>query len=137
MLRVTITPDWDDGPRRYGDTQVGWPRRRFTGRELGEKLVLVALAGPVAEMIYRGEPLHPATVSEWADDWRQASEEASPWVPDARLRTRWLEGRVIGLHGTLGESPAWEAIAGVADHLLAHETLEQDAYEDLIQVWLR
>jgi hypothetical protein len=53
---VMIEPDRDDGPDRFGDTQVDWDHSRFTARELHEKSVLVALAGPVAEMIHRGEP---------------------------------------------------------------------------------
>jgi hypothetical protein len=56
---VTIEPDRDDGPERFGDTQVEWDLGRFTPRELQEKSVLVALAGPVAEMIHRGEPQFP------------------------------------------------------------------------------
>lgn len=53
---VTIEPDWDDGPERHADIQVECPLDQFTNRELHEKSVLVALAGPVAEMIHSGEP---------------------------------------------------------------------------------
>lgn len=136
VLSVSIAPDRDDGPDRYGDTQVAWSRRRFTTRELAEKLVLVALAGPVAEMIYRGEPFHSALVAEWSDDWRQAWAEAAGLVTDERRRTRQLEQRIVGLHGLLSDDTHWEAIAGVADHLLAHETLEGDAFAELISTWL-
>jgi ATP-dependent Zn protease len=45
---VTIEPDRDDGPERHADIQVEWPLDQFTNRELHEKSVLVALAGPVA-----------------------------------------------------------------------------------------
>ena len=137
VLSVSIAPDWDDGPSRYGDTQVAWSRGRFTARDLAEKLVLVALAGPVAEMIYRCEPFHPALVAEWSEDWRQAWSEAAPIVADELRRTRWLESRVVGLHGLLSDDTHWEAIAGVADHLLAHETLEADAFTELIATWIR
>ena len=41
---VTIEPDRDDGPDRFGDTQVEWDLGRFNQRELHEKSVLVALA---------------------------------------------------------------------------------------------
>ena len=136
VLSVTIAPDWDDGPERFGDTQVAWSRSRFGPKVLAEKLALVALAGPVAEMIYRGEPLHPALVAEWSQDWRQAWDEAAIVVADEPRRTRWLEQRVTGLHGLLSDDLHWEAIAGVADHLLAHETLEEDAFAELIATWL-
>lgn len=136
VLSVTVAPDWDDGPQRFGDTQVGWSRSRFTPKELSEKLVVVALAGPVAEMIYAGEPLHPALVAEWSQDWRQAWDEALRIVPDERRRTKWLEGRVVGLHGLLSDDLHWEAIAGIADHLLAHETIEEAEFAELLATWL-
>jgi len=53
---VTIDPDRDDGPERHADIQIEWPLDQFTNRQLHEKSVLVALAGPVAEMIHSGEP---------------------------------------------------------------------------------
>lgn len=136
VLSVTIAPDWDDGPERFGDTQVAWSRSRFGPKVLAEKLALVALAGPVAEMIYQGEPLHPALVAEWSQDWSQAWDEAAIVFADEQRRTRWLEQRVTGLHGLLSDDLHWEAIAGVADHLLAHETLEEDAFAELIATWL-
>ncbi|MEO0529841.1 MAG: hypothetical protein AAF266_04600 [Planctomycetota bacterium] len=136
VLSVSIAPDSDDGPQRLGDTQAAWSRRRFTPREFAEKLVVVALAGPVAEMIYAGEPLHPALVAEWSQDWRQAWSEAAGIVPNERRRTAWLEGRVVGLHGLLSDDLHWEAIAGIADHLLAHETLEEAEFAELMTTWL-
>lgn len=137
VLSVTIAPDWDDGPARYGDTQVAWKQSQFTKRGLAEKLILVALAGPVAEMIYQGEPLHPALVAEWTGDWSQACEEAAPIVPDIIQRTRWLERLVKQLHELLSDDNHWDAIAGIADHLLAHETLEEESYEEIVANWLR
>ncbi len=77
FARVTIEPDWDDGPARHADIQVEWPLDRFTERELHEKSVQVALAGPVAEMIHSGEPYHPGFVAEWAADWKAAWEAAA------------------------------------------------------------
>lgn len=136
VLNVTLEPDWDDGPERFGDVQVAWSRQRFGPKVLAEKLVLVALAGPVAEMIHDGEPLHPALVAEWSADWQQAWEEAAPIVPDERRRTAWLEARVTGLHGLLSQDLHWEAIAGVADNLLAYETLDEETFAELISTWL-
>lgn len=141
VLSVTVAPDWDDGPRRFGDTQVAWSRSQFSQRDLAEKLVLVALAGPIAEMIYRDEPLdgspHPAMVAEWSHDWQQAWEEAAPAMPDERRRTRWLEGRLVGLYELLSDDTHWEALAGVADNLLAHETLEAEEFAELMAIWIR
>ena len=79
---VTITPDRDDGPRRFGDTEVRWELSQYTDRQLRENAVRVALAGPVAEMLYRQEPYHPGLVGEWAADWRLAWEAAEALVAD-------------------------------------------------------
>jgi len=49
---VSIAPDNDDGPRRFGDTTILWSRRRFPPAVLAKNLCWVALAGPVAEMIH-------------------------------------------------------------------------------------
>ncbi|MEO1496066.1 MAG: hypothetical protein AAFV43_02830 [Planctomycetota bacterium] len=136
VLSVSIAPDDDDGPARYGDTQVAWRRGAFPPAEFAEKLVLVALAGPVAEMIYTGDPFHPALVAEWAEDWRHAWAEAATAMPDEQRRTRWLEGRTVGLHGLLSDDRHWEAIAGVADHLLAHERLDEKMFAEVVGTWL-
>lgn len=136
VLRVTIEPDDDDGPRRSGDTQVAWRRARLGDREWREKLVLVALAGPVAEMLHRGEPFHPALVAEWSADWRQANEAATPLAPDPARRVRLLEQRTVGLHGLLSDDTHWEAVAGIADHLLAHGALDEEMFAELVETWL-
>ena len=31
---VSIDPDWDDGPKRFGDTTIRWAAGQFTEREL-------------------------------------------------------------------------------------------------------
>ena len=47
---VSIAPDNDDGPKRFGDTTILWNRRRFSQADFAKKFSWVALAGPVAEM---------------------------------------------------------------------------------------
>ena len=59
---VTVDPDWDDGPQRLGDTQIFWNTGGLSEREYCEKRILVALAGPVAEMLYTGDAFHPGMV---------------------------------------------------------------------------
>jgi hypothetical protein len=98
---VTIEPDRDDGPERQADIQVEWPIDLFTNRERHEKSVLVALAGPVAEMLHSGEPYHPGFVAEWAADWRAAWETAAPLVPAERKRLAYLEQATAQLYRLL------------------------------------
>ena len=129
---VTIEPDWDDGPARHADIQVEWPLDQFSERELQKKMVVVALAGPVAEMIHSGEPYHPGFVAEWAADWRAAWEAATPLIKDERKRLAYLEQTAVQLYQLLDREVHWAALAAIVDSLLAHETLEGEEVEHIV-----
>lgn len=132
IKQVTIEPDHDDGPERSGDTQVRW-RRGLSDREFAQKTIRVSLAGPVAEMIYSGEPYHPGVVPEWSADWRDAWDAAGIVVPLERQRLEYLESVSIELYHQMQQDDFWSAVAGIADHLLAHETLEADEFHELAE----
>lgn len=137
VREVTIEPEPDDGPERYADIQVEWPLRRFSPRELREKSILVALAGPVAEMLYTGEPYHPGFVAEWAADWKAAWQEAAALFPDERKRLAYLEQVAAQLYRLMDQEESWAAVAAIADHLLAHDRMEGDEVSEIVQFWLR
>jgi hypothetical protein len=134
---VTIEPDWDDGPARHADIQVEWPLDQFTDREFREKSVVVALAGPVAEMIHSGEPYHPGFVAEWAADWKAAWEAVAPLTPTEPKRLAYLEQATLKLYRLLQQDEYWAALAAIVDNLLAHETLDGEEIEDIVRQWLR
>lgn len=136
VLSVTIAPDWDDGPDRYGDTQVAWQSSYFTERELAEKGIQVALAGPVAEMAYSGEPYHPGFVAEWADDWQTAWNLATELIPAEQLRLLFLEQQTAKLRKLLDQENHWAALAEIADQLQTHERLEGDEVLACVTQWL-
>lgn len=133
---VTIEPDHDDGPDRFGDTQIEWDRSRLSDREFHENSVLVALAGPVAEAIHRREPYHPGFVAEWASDWQEAWRAAMPLVPDERARLRFLEQATVRLFRLLDDELHWAALAAIVDNLLAHERLEGEEIDEIVLSWL-
>ena len=133
---VTIEPDWDDGPERCGATQVEWDYGRFTQREVCEKSILVALAGPVAEAIHRGEPYHPGVVPEWASDWRTAWEATAILSLPDRARLEYLENVSVQLYRLINRDEVWAAIAAIVDSLQAHDRLEGDEIDDIVEVWL-
>jgi ATP-dependent Zn protease len=135
--QVTIEPDNDDGPTRQGDTRVLWRRRRVGDKDFAKKSVQVSLAGPVAEMIYSGDPYHPGLVAEWADDWREAWRAAGLLHFDERQRLAYLERVTLELYSRLKEDTHWAAIASLADHLLAHETLEGEDVEEIVGQWCK
>jgi ATP-dependent Zn protease len=124
---VSIEPESDDGPRRSGETQVRWSRK-LTERQLCERAIQVALAGPVAEMLYSGSPYHPGLVAEWAQDWQMARQQAQ--------RIEFLERMTVALYRQLDVEPHWSAIAALADHLLAHETLEGTQVREIVGDWM-
>ncbi len=133
---LTIDPDWDDGPNRYADTQVEWPADQFSQRELEEKIVMVALAGPVAEMLQSGEPYHPGFVAEWSSDWKLSWQAAELLVLDEKKRLAYLEQTAARLYRLFERENYWAALAAIVDNLLAHETLEGEQVEDIVAAWL-
>jgi len=134
---LTIDPDADDGPLRFGDTQIEWSVNGLSEREFREHRILVALAGPVAEMLYTGDLYHPGLVSEWSGDWREAWDAATLLFPDERQRLTFLEQSVKELYQLLNTPCCWSALAALADELLAHETLEGEQVEDIVKLWLK
>lgn len=125
------TIDGSEEGDRYGGVEIRWDRGTKP-----EQKILTILAGPVAEMIYRSEPLHPALVPEWSDDWKQAWE----LIPSPNLspesRTRYLEAIIRKLHKRLSSDDCWAAIAAVSDLLLAHDSIEQEEIEEEIGQWI-
>lgn len=136
VRHVTLEPDYDDGPDRFAEIQVEWPVTRFSSKELHEKMVLVALAGPVAEMIHTGDPFHPGHVAEWAGDWQAAWLAAGSIVPQEFKRVAYLEKATQDLYQLLDADRNWAALAAIVDNLLAHETLEGEVVEEIVQSWI-
>ena len=123
-------------PGQFGDCLVNWgPVSNVCSWQI-QREIMTILAGPVAEMIYRGEPLHPAHYPPWQNDWHQAMETCKSSVADPKLRSRLLEEMVRYLHRELSSDSCWAAIAAVADELLAHEYLEQEQLTDALDFWL-
>mgnify|MGYP003334171790 FL=1 len=132
---VSIAPDNDDGPQRFGDTEIHWSKRRFSGRKLAAALCRVALAGPVAEMLYSGRPFHPAGVAEWAQDWRTALQ-ALDFVPDRQRRLAMLEQTTIQLYEKFSDDFHWQAVSAIAEQLLAHEILDAELLGEAVEPWV-
>ena len=133
---VTIDPDWDDGPRREGDIEVHWPLDEFSERHLCVASINVALAGPAAEMIYTGDPFHPALVKEWSSDWATAWELAGNLLADERQRMVYLERATREVHQLLSDDRMWQALASIADELQAHERLDGETIHEIVTRWI-
>ena len=132
---VSSAPDNDDGPRRFGDTTILWNRRRFPPAVLAKNLCWVALAGPVAEMIHTGRRFHPGVVAEWQQDWQAALQALQP-IRDPQKRLARAELITIQLHEAFSDDYHWSAIGAIADHLLAHEILDEELLAEAVEPWI-
>jgi len=121
--RATIAPE-EDG--FHGFVEIHWPRGSTATDQLS-----VALAGPVAEIIYSGDPYHPGLVPEWAHDWKQAWRICRPSARNDVECLRRLEQIVAKLHKSFSSDLWWAATAAVSDLLGAHDEIEHEdiAYE--------
>ena len=127
----------DDLPARFGDCRVNWGPVDASCDWQRLREVMTILAGPVAEMIYRSEPLHPAHYGPWLDDWRMAWESAESVAANPATRTRLLERVIADLYRRMKQEPCWSAIAAVADELQAHEHLDEEQLDETLGFWLR
>ncbi len=135
---ITLEPEApDEGLPRMGETQVVWKPGQFSDREARERGVKVALAGPVAEMLYSGDPYHPGFLVAWAADWQAALELADGLWPTEPLRIEGLERITRAVYRWLDAEPQWSAVAALADELLAQETLEREAIHEIVRQWIR
>ncbi len=132
--RATVAPE-EDG--FHGIVDIRWSSSASIADQL-----YVALAGPVAELIYRGETFEPylvgqwGLVPEWVQDWQQA------WSLARRLKRsdhdciRLIVGIACQLHDWFQRDNWWSAIAAVSDMLDAHEEIDHEAVEYEVKNWI-
>jgi len=128
---ATIDPDRDDGPRRWGDVRVQWD-----GGPPWRAQAMIYLAGPAAELVYREESIHPAFVPEFTNDWTAAWEAISASRKSDQDRLRLLEGVFSKLYQSFQRQDQWNAVAELADLLLAHETIEYEEIHETVNRWI-
>ncbi|KAA5540478.1 cell division protein FtsH [Roseiconus nitratireducens] len=124
-------------PERFGDCHVNWGPMDPHVDWQRQREILTILAGPVAEMIYRSEKLHPAGFPPWQHDWHWAWQRSATWAPQPGPRRVLLESLIVWLHAHLSRDDCWAAVAAVADELLAHEYLDSDQLADTLAFWIR
>ena len=123
-------------PERFGDCLVNWGRVNANCDWQIEREVLTILAGPVAEMIYRGENLHPATYPPWQHDWHWAVRHSKRLTSDPAKQMKLLGRFMRFLDSHMRDDECWAAIAAVADELSAHEWLDADQLADTLSFWI-
>lgn len=127
----------DHLPERFGDCRIHWGRVDPLGDWQLQREVLTVLAGPAAEMVYRGERFAPDSFGPWQDDWTRAWEIGHAFATDATKRSQVLWLLTLRLERLLRSDRLWPAVSALADELLAHEFLDRDQTEDVLQFWIR
>jgi ATP-dependent Zn protease len=127
--RASIAPEDDT---LHGEVEIRWPSHTDPA-----KILSSILAGPVAEMIYRSEPLHPGLVSEWSQDWKQAWQIARRRTRNDQRCVEMLERMTRIVYENLSQDPFWSAVAAVQDLLMAHDEIEHEQILYEVRVWLQ
>ncbi len=111
---------------------VEW--ERADGREGIRSQALVALAGAVAELVFRGEDVleDPTLLWSWSGDWDEAREQLARLKLDARAEEAELRSILDELHVLFRGPCNYERLARVADALDAHGTLDRGLFLEAI-----
>ncbi|QDU65350.1 hypothetical protein [Engelhardtia mirabilis] len=91
----------------------------------------VALGGPLAELLFRGDDSldDPELLSTWEQDWSEVERCARVVEANAALRARLIRTWIDRVQGLLADDRVEERIARVADALDAHGTLDEELFE--------
>ena len=119
-----------------GDAVVLWNRSSGNKRLAAVDDIRVALAGPVAEMVYAGEYDYLRIREEHAMDWRIAMDSLQSLDLSTDRAAGLLQATVSELYQTIRGDLVWSAIGDVADLLSVHETIEGDQVDETVQFWL-
>lgn len=134
IIHASIEPPDDDGPRRSGESILRWPAAVDGGLAIAE--IKVSLAGPVAEMIFSGNASEISKVPEFAGDWQRATDIAAHWNSSVANKYRLLNQIEKSIWAFLEIDDHWAAVAAAADLLLAHETVEHENFEEIVNFWI-
>jgi hypothetical protein len=126
ITHMTIEGDED---LQMGSTTIEWH-----GVDIQDRIyrsALVALAGPIAELRWRGDVDTLDTLTTWRGDWQEveaALQSCAEGTEHARLLAQWVKE----VKQELLDPVAWEMVCRVADALEAHRTLDETLFEDAL-----
>lgn len=101
-------------------------------RELAERSATVALAGPVAELLFQGASVleDPDALASWRGDWDEADRQLATLHPQEEQREAARQTILRRLHEEFGDADGYERLARVADALEAHGTLDEGLFDE-------
>jgi len=133
VVRVSIEPEEDD---RGGDTQVQWSHGGVTDKEHAIREIRTSLAGPVAEMIFVGDYDSLRIQAEHAIDWQIAVASVKSLTSDQSQQLQFLSREASELYHYFRQENVWAAIGDLADQLLAHETVDGETVDAVVEQWI-
>lgn len=125
-----------ESPDVDGDAVVAWSRGGRSDREMALDDIRVALAGPIAEMVYAGEYDYLRIREEHAVDWQIALASLRGLRLATDREAGLLQKTVAELYQTIRQDNVWSSIGDVADLLAVHETIEGDVVRETVEFWL-
>ncbi|MDA1265753.1 MAG: hypothetical protein O2816_11795 [Planctomycetota bacterium] len=110
-----------------GHVAVAWPVADRV--EDARRQVLVALAGPIAELVHRGEALQDdaSVLQAWRQDWQRTAEHLARLSCEPAERIALRDQMVTRLFATFEDPLGYERLARIAEALDAHGLLDADA----------
>lgn len=131
VLLVTLESEREE---HEGHVEVDWSGVG-AGPEARARLnALVALAGPLAELLREGEHVlaDPDVLSSWRGDWSEARATLAEFELDPSEVERQLERLARELRTWFEDPRAEEQLARIADALDAHGTLDETLLADAL-----
>lgn len=123
---VTLESDRDG---LEGHAAIEWRPRDV--RDLASLSGRTALAGPLAELRFRGEGglEDLGVIAVWKSDWDAVEQAAEQFETNLEARAAVIPRWVSEVRAMVGEPAVEERIARVADALDAHGTLDENLFE--------
>ncbi len=121
---------------RAGDTMVQWPNSNLTQAEHALREMRVSLAGPICEAIHIGDYDRLRILHAHASDWETAQAAASKLTSNPHQQSTIIQREATSLYHYFRKDHIWAAVASLADELLAHETVDHDTVEAIVDQWL-
>ena len=129
MREVTLESERDEAE---GHCTVVW--QRTAPAPEARRHAAVALAGPVAELVFLGELVldNTTALSSWRADWDEAEAQLERLHLDVEERQRTRLAILQELHETFDGPRNYERLARIADALDAHTTLDEPLFQEAL-----
>ncbi len=129
MREVTLESERDE---TEGHCTVVW--QRTAPAHEARRQATVALAGPVAELVFLGNGVleSATTLTSWRADWDEAEAQLERLHLDVEERQRTRLAILQELHETFDGPRNYERLARIADALDAHTTLDETLFQEVL-----